>query len=139
MLSICSDTRPVCGAAAMTQVPGQALRMDRTAVGFRYRQFKLWARKSDFDCGIIGNPRRCRLDYDCVGRIDRHGFGVSNRSVSIALQARAAIGHPDLFCYAVTVYHAMGIREREAIDSQDQPYNLLSEGAAITELFGESQ
>lgn len=34
-----------------------------------------------------------------------------------------------------TVYHAMGIHNLEAFDSQGRPYNLLSEGAAISELF----
>jgi len=34
-----------------------------------------------------------------------------------------------------TVYHAMGIDNLEAYDKQNRPYNLLAEGAAITELF----
>ncbi|HTN76102.1 MAG TPA: DUF1501 domain-containing protein [Pirellulaceae bacterium] len=34
-----------------------------------------------------------------------------------------------------TVYHAMGIDNLEAIDSQNRPYNLLPEGTAISALF----
>lgn len=34
-----------------------------------------------------------------------------------------------------TVYHAMGIHDLEAFDRQNRPYNLLAEGAPITELF----
>ncbi len=34
-----------------------------------------------------------------------------------------------------TVYHAMGIHNLEAFDSQNRPYNLLAEGAAIGDLF----
>ena len=34
-----------------------------------------------------------------------------------------------------TVYHAMGIHDLEAFDSQNRPYNLLAEGSAIHELF----
>ena len=34
-----------------------------------------------------------------------------------------------------TVYHAMGIHDLEAKDSQNRPYNLLSEGRVIEELF----
>ncbi|MDA1014441.1 MAG: DUF1501 domain-containing protein [Planctomycetota bacterium] len=34
-----------------------------------------------------------------------------------------------------TVYHAMGIHDLEAIDSQNRPYNLLAEGSAIHELL----
>lgn len=37
---------------------------------------------------------------------------------------------------AKTVYHAMGIHDLEAVDSQNRPYNLLSEGAPIEGLFG---
>ncbi len=33
------------------------------------------------------------------------------------------------------VYHAMGIHDLEAVDNQNRPYNLLAEGAAISELF----
>src|SRR5690606_9022423 len=36
---------------------------------------------------------------------------------------------------AKTVYHAMGIDNLEASDPQGRPYNLLEEGAAITQLF----
>lgn len=35
-----------------------------------------------------------------------------------------------------TVYHAMGIHNLEAVDNQNRPYNLLSDGTAIGELFG---
>ncbi|MEZ6052794.1 MAG: DUF1501 domain-containing protein [Planctomycetaceae bacterium] len=34
-----------------------------------------------------------------------------------------------------TVYHAMGIHDLEATDLEGRPYNLLAEGAPITELF----
>jgi hypothetical protein len=34
-----------------------------------------------------------------------------------------------------TVYHAMGITDLEAVDLQGRPYNLLEEGAPITDLF----
>jgi hypothetical protein len=34
-----------------------------------------------------------------------------------------------------TVYHAMGIHDLEAFDRQNRPYNLLAEGAPISELF----
>lgn len=34
-----------------------------------------------------------------------------------------------------TVYHAMGVNDLEAFDTQGRPYNLLAEGAAITDLF----
>lgn len=34
-----------------------------------------------------------------------------------------------------TVYHAMGIHNLEATDSQGRPYNLLAEGSAIEDLF----
>ena len=34
-----------------------------------------------------------------------------------------------------TVYHAMGIHNLEAFDSQNRPYNLLADGAAISDLF----
>lgn len=34
-----------------------------------------------------------------------------------------------------TIYHAMGIHDLEAVDREGRPYNLLSEGSAITELF----
>jgi uncharacterized protein (DUF1501 family) len=34
-----------------------------------------------------------------------------------------------------TVYHAMGIHDLEAKDSQNRPYNLLAEGRCIEELF----
>jgi hypothetical protein len=34
-----------------------------------------------------------------------------------------------------SVYHAMGIENLEAVDSQNRPYNLLADGAAISELF----
>jgi hypothetical protein len=34
-----------------------------------------------------------------------------------------------------TVYHAMGIDDLEAYDSQNRPYNLLAEGNALTELL----
>lgn len=34
-----------------------------------------------------------------------------------------------------TVYAAMGIHNLEAVDSQGRPYNLLAEGAPLTELF----
>jgi hypothetical protein len=37
---------------------------------------------------------------------------------------------------AKTVYHAAGVRDLQAVDSQGRPYNLLEEGRAITELFG---
>lgn len=37
---------------------------------------------------------------------------------------------------AKTVYHAMGIHDLEAVDSQNRPYNLLAEGAPIEGLFG---
>lgn len=36
---------------------------------------------------------------------------------------------------AKTVYHAMGIRNLEAFDNQNRPYNLLEEGTAISDLF----
>lgn len=36
---------------------------------------------------------------------------------------------------AKTVYHAMGIKDLEATDREGRPFNLLSEGQAITELF----
>jgi uncharacterized protein (DUF1501 family) len=34
-----------------------------------------------------------------------------------------------------TVYHAMGIHNLEAVDNQNRPYSLLSEGEALHELF----
>ena len=34
-----------------------------------------------------------------------------------------------------TVYHAMGIDNLEAFDSQNRPYNLLAEGSVISDLF----
>ena len=34
-----------------------------------------------------------------------------------------------------TVYYAMGVTDLEARDAQGRPYNLLAEGAPITELF----
>lgn len=34
-----------------------------------------------------------------------------------------------------TIYHAMGIHNLEAIDSQNRPYDLLSEGKPLVELF----
>jgi hypothetical protein len=34
-----------------------------------------------------------------------------------------------------TIYHAMGIHDLEAIDNQNRPYNLLSEGKPLLELF----
>jgi hypothetical protein len=34
-----------------------------------------------------------------------------------------------------SVYHAMGIHDLEAIDREGRPYNLLSEGSVISELF----
>ena len=34
-----------------------------------------------------------------------------------------------------TVYHAMGVNNLEAYDTQGRPYNLLAEGEAITSLF----
>ena len=34
-----------------------------------------------------------------------------------------------------TIYHAMGIHDLEAIDNQNRPYNLLSEGKPLIELF----
>ena len=34
-----------------------------------------------------------------------------------------------------TVYHAMGVDNLDAVDLQGRPYNLLSEGAPLTELF----
>jgi len=34
-----------------------------------------------------------------------------------------------------TVYHAMGIDDLEATDSQNRPYNLLADGRALSELF----
>jgi uncharacterized protein (DUF1501 family) len=37
---------------------------------------------------------------------------------------------------AKTVFHAAGVRDLQAVDSQGRPYNLLEEGRAITELFG---
>lgn len=36
---------------------------------------------------------------------------------------------------AHTIYHAMGIHDLEAIDSQNRPYNLLAEGRPLAELF----
>ncbi|MFN0199680.1 MAG: DUF1501 domain-containing protein [Planctomycetaceae bacterium] len=35
-----------------------------------------------------------------------------------------------------TVYHAMGIHNLEALDSENRPYNLLTEGEPILDLFG---
>lgn len=35
-----------------------------------------------------------------------------------------------------TVYHAMGIQNLEAFDNQNRPFNLLADGAALTDLFG---
>lgn len=35
-----------------------------------------------------------------------------------------------------TVYHAMGVHNLEAMDIEGRPYNLLTEGNALTELFG---
>ncbi len=34
-----------------------------------------------------------------------------------------------------TVYHAMGIHDLSAVDSQNRPYNLLAEGRPLEELF----
>lgn len=34
-----------------------------------------------------------------------------------------------------TVYHAMGIHDLQAFDSQNRPYDLLAEGSAMTDLF----
>jgi uncharacterized protein (DUF1501 family) len=36
---------------------------------------------------------------------------------------------------AKTVYHAMGIDDLEAVDNQGRPYNLLTEGRPLVELF----
>lgn len=36
---------------------------------------------------------------------------------------------------AKTIYHAMGVRDLQAIDPQERPYSLLEEGRALTELF----
>jgi hypothetical protein len=36
---------------------------------------------------------------------------------------------------AKTVYHAMGVHNLEATDPQGRPYNLLTEGKALVELF----
>jgi uncharacterized protein (DUF1501 family) len=36
---------------------------------------------------------------------------------------------------AKTVYHAMGIEDLEATDRENRPFNLLSEGEPLTELF----
>lgn len=37
---------------------------------------------------------------------------------------------------AKTVYHAMGIEDLHARDTQGRPYNLLDEGKPIAQLFG---
>lgn len=56
------------------------------------------------------------------GSSDRFGEYPANRPVTPADIAK-------------TVYHAMAIRDLEAIDSQQRPFNLLSEGNALVDLF----
>jgi hypothetical protein len=34
-----------------------------------------------------------------------------------------------------TVYHAMGVTDLQAFDTENRPYNLLAEGNPITDLF----
>jgi hypothetical protein len=36
---------------------------------------------------------------------------------------------------ARTVYHAMGVKDLEALDREGRPYGLLAEGRVLTELF----
>ncbi len=43
--------------------------------------------------------------------------------------------HVALVFLVHTIYHAMGIHDLEAIDNQNRPYNLLSEGNPLIELF----
>ena len=62
----------------------------------------------------------------CGGRVygssDRYGEYPANKPVTPADITK-------------TVYHAMGIHDLAAFDKQNRPYNLLSEGNAILELF----
>ena len=56
------------------------------------------------------------------GSSDRYGNYPADRPVSPADVTK-------------TVYHGMGIHDLEALDRQNRPYNLLAEGAPISELF----
>lgn len=58
-------------------------------------------------------------------------YGTSDRLA--AYPAERPVSPADI---AKTVYHAAGVRDLQAEDSQGRPYNLLEEGRAITELFG---
>jgi hypothetical protein len=85
--------------------------------------------------GVYGNGRdhwtHCFTDVLAGGGI-RGGqtFGQSDRLA--AYPAKDPVTPADI---TKTVYHAMGIHDLTAYDSQNRPYNLLEEGQPLTSLF----
>jgi uncharacterized protein (DUF1501 family) len=57
-------------------------------------------------------------------------FGASDKVA--AYPADRPVGPEDIAC---TVYHALGLRDLEAIDREGRPFNLLPDGKALVELF----